>query len=328
MIVPRIETQFRVSPRAPHLQLALSRRVIAPMLLSLLPGSQKKQEAREIPRDRHTQGDPAAVTTRSNPGRCQRAPTTVDTSLHCDGRMDGWRCISHGGFRESRNLAAKTEPNGEPQTNLAVLRKRSGKFASKKTPRSEGGAARIASATLVDWFAGPVEYALSKFPKRKPMVGANLVLATSLEVRKCVWCWAEEPHRSVAASQMLLPPPYVVAGHDFSTFQNLRGDEAASQSPHSCVPEPQGSSDEIRPSPSQQANEKTYLVPPATSSTPFGALTLISGLPLGILVTAPPSHLHLVPPGPSPEDGHHFLSLKSESAFLLLLAVSVTSVNS
>ncbi|KAK1476059.1 hypothetical protein CCUS01_05163 [Colletotrichum cuscutae] len=199
MIVPRIETQFRVSPRAPHLQLALSRRVIAPMLLSLLPGSQKKQEAREIPRD---------------------------------------------------------------------------------------------------------------------------------QVRKCVWCWAEEPHRSVAASQMLLPPPYVVAGHDFSTFQNLRGDEAASQSPHSCVPEPQGSSDEIRPSPSQQANEKTYLVPPATSSTPFGALTLISGLPLGILVTAPPSHLHLVPPGPSPEDGHHFLSLKSESAFLLLSAVSVTSVNS
>ncbi|UQC79947.1 uncharacterized protein CLUP02_05428 [Colletotrichum lupini] len=209
---------------------------------------------------------------------------------------------------KSPNNRRHTEPNGEPQTNLAVLRKRSGKFASKKTPRSEGGAARIASATLVDWFAGPVEYAL--------------------KVRKCVWCWAEEPHRSVAASQMLLPPPYVVAGHDFSTFQNLRGDEAASQSPHSCVPEPQGSSDEIRPSPSQQANEKTYLVPPATSSTPFGALTLISGLPLGILVTAPPSHLHLVPPGPSPEDGHHFLSLKSESAFLLLSAVSVTSVNS
>lgn len=124
------------------------------------------------------------------------------------------------------------------------------------------------------------------------------------------------------------PPPHVVAGHDFSTFQNLPGDEAASQSPHACVPEPQGSSDEIRPSPFQQTNQKTYLVPPATSSTPFGALTPISGLPLGILVTAPPSHLHLVPPGPSPEDGHHFLSLKSESAFLPLLAVSVTSVNS
>lgn len=153
------------------------------------------------------------------------------------------------------------------------------------------------------------------------------MLATSLEVRKCVVLGGGTSPFS-RSFPIAFPPPHVVAGHDFSTFQNLRGDEAASQSPHSRVPEPQGSSDEIRPSSSQQTNEKMYLVPPATSSTPFGALTPISGLPLGILVTTPPSHLHLVPPGPSPEDGHHFLSLKSESAFLLLSAVSVTSVNS
>ncbi|OHF01306.1 hypothetical protein CORC01_03339 [Colletotrichum orchidophilum] len=68
MIDPRIENQFRVSPQAPHLQLAISRRLIAPTL-----GSQKKQEAREIPRDRHTQGDPAP---RLNQ---ERAPKTVDS---------------------------------------------------------------------------------------------------------------------------------------------------------------------------------------------------------------------------------------------------------